>query len=415
MRIIYLHQYFATPQMSGGTRSYEMARRMVAAGHDVHMVCSDTRADASGGMRVDVIDGINVHWLPVSYDNAMGIMRRLGAFAQFAIQATRYASKIDADVVFATSTPLTIALPGVMTSRRLKVPMVFEVRDLWPEVPIAMGALKTPVSRAAARRLERWAYANSEAIIALSPGMAEGVRQTGYPATKISCIPNSSDTSLFDIGPEAGLAFRAARSWLQDRPLVTYAGTFGKANGVGYLVELAEAMKSIAPDVRFLAVGRGAEYDQVVDLAKSRGVLGDNLFIEPALPKEQIPALLSASTVCTSLFIPVRELWHNSANKFFDALAAGRPLAVNHGGWLADLLIETKAGIVLDANDLRVSAARLHGFISDKQALKTASDAARNLAYSRFSRDLLARQLISVLESVAASGGKTKQSSAAAM
>lgn len=293
--------------------------------------------------------------------------------------------------------------------------MVFEVRDLWPEVPIAMGALKTPVSRAAARRLERWAYANSEAIIALSPGMAEGVRQTGYPAAKISCIPNSSDTSLFDIGPEAGLAFRAARSWLQDRPLVTYAGTFGKANGVGYLVELAAAMKSIAPDVRFLAVGRGAEYEQVVDLAKSRGVLGDNLFIEPALPKEQIPALLSASTVCTSLFIPVRELWHNSANKFFDALAAGRPLAVNHGGWLADLLIETKAGIVLDANDLRVSAARLHGFISDKQALKTASDAARNLAYSRFSRDQLARQLISVLESVAASGGKTKQFSAAAM
>src|SRR5690554_1952766 len=169
--------------MSGGTRSYEMARRMVAAGHEVYMVTSYREQDANRkGWFLTEEAGINVHWYPVPCSNHMGFVQRIKAFIAFALAARKKSVELDGDIIFATSTPLTIALPAVPASRKKKIPMVFEVRDLWPEMPIAVGALKNPLLRFAAHRLEHWAYHNAEAVVALSPGMKEGVLRTGYPA-----------------------------------------------------------------------------------------------------------------------------------------------------------------------------------------------------------------------------------------
>lgn len=402
MKIIYLHQYFNTPDMSGGTRSYEMARRMVAAGHDVHMITSRTDGRLPGRAWVrENIEGIDVHWLPVRYDNAMSYTRRLLSFMEFARRAGPYAARLEADVVFATSTPLTIAIPAVKASRARGTPFVFEVRDLWPELPIAMGALDLPLAKPLARRLERWAYANAAHIVGLSPGMCEGVARTGYPREKIRCIPNSADIDLFDVPEERGRAFRAQRSWLGDRPLVIYAGTFGKINGVSYLAELAAAMKGLDPEVRFLAVGRGADVKRVRERAQALGVLDETFFMEDALPKAEMPALFSAASVSTSLFIPLEAMWNNSANKFFDTLAAGRPVAINYGGWQAELIAETGAGLVLDPADAAAAAQRLHAFLHDEGALSAARKASAALARARFSRDKLAADLIRVLEDAA--------------
>ena len=391
--------------MAGGTRSYEMARRMVAAGHEVYMITTrtDGRMPAEKWTR-EQIDGINVHWLPVSYDNSMGYVRRLLSFTQFALQAGRYASTIEADLVFATSTLLSIAIPAVKASRSQKIPMVFEVRDLWPEVPIAMGALDFPLAKFLARRLEKWAYSNAEHVIGLSPGMCEGVARTGYPQSRIHCIPNSSDIDLFDVPQSQGTAFRAARPWLGDRPMVLYAGTFGKVNGVTYLAELAAATIRLDPDVRFLAVGSGAEVQKVRQRAQGLGVLDRNFFIEESVSKAEMPSLLSASTVSTSLVIPLEALWHNSANKFFDTLAAGRPIAVNHEGWQADLIREAGIGIVLDHENPMLAAKTLTTFIHDAEALRKAGQASAALARSRFSRDKLASELLHVLEMACRSG-----------
>ncbi|MGB3500408.1 MAG: glycosyltransferase family 4 protein [Mesorhizobium sp.] len=416
MKITYIHQYFTTPGMTGGTRSYEMARRMVDAGHQVQMITSRSETHSSGaGWVREKIDGIDVHWLPVRYENTMGYVRRLFAFGSFAAKAGRYAARFDTDVVFATSTPLTVAVPGIQVSRSRKVPMVFEVRDLWPELPIAVGALNFPFAKPLARELERRAYANSTRVVALSPGMCEGVARTGYPANRISCIPNSSDTAEFDVSAELGERFRQQRDWLADRPLVIYAGTFGKINGVSYLADLAASMRPLNPEVRFLAVGRGAEAGVVADHASRIGVLGENFFIEDALPKREMPALFSASTVSTSLVIPLEALWNNSANKFFDSLAAGRPIVINYGGWQADLIEQQGIGLVLDPEDPQKSAQALNEFLKNDEAIRSARSASRHLAESRFSRDKLAGELIQVLDDARREGRTfTKLSSGAA-
>ena len=405
MRILYLHQYFIVPEGSGGTRSYEMARRLAADGHEVTVLTSSAFLDASWaprpGWHERGIEGVRVEVFRLPYSNRDAFATRLRKFAAFMWACTRRARTHRADVIFATSTPLTIAVPGLLAKGRLGAPMVFEVRDLWPELPIAAGALRNPLLVAAARWLERRAYHGSAHVVALSPGMADGVAATGYPRDRISVIPNSCDLDLFRATDEDATRFRARFPWLGDRRLVVYAGTLGRINGVGFLAEVAAAARRRDPEVRFLVVGDGMEREAVETRARSLGVWEDNFFMAPPVPKHEMPAVLRAADLATSLFLPIEAMWHNSANKFFDALAAGCPPAINYGGWQADLLRETGAGLLLDPDDPEAAAASLLDLLADRAALGAMGDAALRLARERFDRDELAARLSAVLSAAA--------------
>jgi glycosyltransferase involved in cell wall biosynthesis len=390
MRIAYLHQYYQSRERAGGTRSYEFGRRLVDRGHEVHMITTDSYAARPGSRwRVTEEGGMTVHWLPVPYANTMSAARRIISFGQFAALAGPRAARVRPDVVLASSTPLTIAVPGLLATRLARSRFVFEVRDLWPEVPIEMGFLKNPVARHLAVHLAEAAYRRADQVIALSPGMAEGVIRHGYPAGQIVVVPNAADLDLFAAPPAEVAAFRSQRTWLGDRPLVVYTGTFGSVNGVDYLVRLAAQVRDLAPDIRFLLVGRGAHYEPVRALAQQMGLLDQTVFLSEAIPRSELPLVLGAASIATSVVIPVPGLENNSANKFFDSLAAGRPIAINHGGWQADLIEETGAGLVLDPHDVSAAARLLVRRITDRQWLETAGRAAGDLATQRFSRDRL--------------------------
>lgn len=403
MRIVYLYQYFNTPSMPGGSRAYEFASRLVARGHEVHIVTSIRDSDQVGGWYTTEENGVHVHWYPVRYANDMGLFERLRAFAAFALRAVPRAISLAPAVVFATSTPLTIAVPGIAVSRWHRVPMVFEVRDLWPTVPIAMGALRNPLTRGAALALEWIAYRASTRVVALSPGMAEGVARTGYPSSRIEVIPNACDLDRFGLAPDAAATFRAAHPELGSGPIVLYAGTIGRANGVSYLARLAAATRERRPDARFVVIGDGAELPTVRALADDLDVLGRTFFHYPRVPKREMTAAFAAADVVTSLFIGLPELEANSANKFFDGLASGSPIALNYGGWQADLLREHGAGFVL-SGDADRAAATLSEWLDDEERLAAAGRAARRLAEQRFARDDLADQLERVLLEAASRG-----------
>lgn len=385
--------------MSGSTRSYGMAHHFVLAGHEVHMITSRReKSMSSSGWLEESIDGINVHWLPIPYSNKMSFKARISAFLKFAVASGVRARKVGGDVVFASSTPLTIALPAVYAARRLKKPMVFEVRDLWPELPIAVGALKNPFLKIGAGWLERFAYKNAEHVVALSPGMAKGVIKSGNPPDRVHVIPNSCDIDLFQVPESEGVKFLNDYPELQGGPIVLYAGALGLINGVGYLVDIASAMLQIDPAIRFLIVGDGREQNQIREKAAKATVLGKNLWMMPLVPKSEMPGLLSASTMATSLVINLPELWNNSANKFFDALAAGRPIMINYEGWQADLVREIGAGLVVSPTNAIQSAKILYNFLSDPNKVKKAGQVAFLLAKTRFDRDVLARKLLAILQ-----------------
>jgi glycosyltransferase involved in cell wall biosynthesis len=406
MRIVYIHQYYCNLQMWGGTRSFELARRLVARGHEVHIITTDIHdrnltADTSGPRRARTWrhtreNGIDVHWFPVPYDNKMSYARRMASFAEFALVAAAKATAIRADVVLATSTPLTVAIPGMIASKLRRVPFVFEVRDLWPEVPIEMGALRDPVTRTMAGALATLAYRNAAQVVALSPGMAAGVTAR-YPSVRTTVIPNACDLDLFSGREEAARQFRASHDWLQDRPLVVYTGALSAVNGMEYLVRLAARARTLDPDVRFLVVGNGRDWETTRQLAAETGVLDTTLHLWRQVPKAEIPVILAAATMATGLCLPRPRLWDNSANKFFDALAAGRPIAINYGGWQADLLRESGAGLVLDPHDIQAAAESVVTHARDRDWLARAGTAAHRMAVEDFSRDLLFDRFEAVL------------------
>jgi glycosyltransferase involved in cell wall biosynthesis len=398
MRIVYLHQYFVTPNMVGGTRSYEMARRLVAKGHEVHMVTTnqDSKQDHIGTWRTSIESGIHVHWAAVPYNNRMAFGERIWAFCRFAYHATIRAGSLKPDLVFATSTPLTIAIPAVLASRRVGCPMVFEVRDLWPAVPIAIGVIRNPLLKAAARWLERFAYWNAVHVVALAPGMKEEILKLGYPEARVSVIPNGCDFDLY--GNVLGESPRNEFGWLADRPLLLFCGTFGLVNGVDYLPKLALAMRKVDPEVCIVAIGAGREYERVVAMAQEAGVYERNLFLLGALPKTETARWLAAADMTIALFTGPEIVWRDAVqNKFFDSIAAGCPVVNNFPGWQARIAAEAGAGLIVSGTDVVEAARDIVAALRDESWMAAARCACKKLAQDRFDRNKLADGLAAVL------------------
>ncbi len=405
MHILYIHQYFNTDRMPGSTRSLELARRLVQRGHQVTVLTADrTVGRRKKKWYVTLEDDIMVHWLPLPYSNSMSFLRRMWVFRTFARRATKRALQIDADIVYATSTPLTVARPAEKIRNQKNIPVVFEVRDLWPELPIAVGALKTRFERKKAEKLEQSAYENADEIVALSPGIKDGIAQKGFPEDKITIIPNSCDIGYFQVDPERTRELRHNYRWLEHRPLVLYAGQQGLINNLPYLVEIAEQMRKLNPEVRFLVIGDGAEHQKIRKQAADKGLLDVNFFMMEEHPKYNMPLLFSLADVTCSLFLNLKEMQNNSANKFFDGLTAGKAQMINYEGWQADLLRSREAGIVVPPEDAATAARQLNDLLSDSHRLQNTSAHARKLA-EEFNRDRHGEQLAEVLERVAAANG----------
>jgi glycosyltransferase involved in cell wall biosynthesis len=378
MQILYLHQFFITRAGVGGTRSYEFARRFVARGHRVRMV--------TAGEGRSTVDGIDVVGVPGAYSDyvsatASSDRDRMLAFGRFAAAATAAAVRGPRpDVIYATSPPLTIAMPALAAAARWRAPLVFEVRDLWPEAPIQMGALANPRLQRQARALERQAYRRARRVIALSPGIRDGVIATGVPAGKVVLVPNASDLDLFRPAPPP------------ERFLVSYFGTMGEANDLSAVIEAARLL----PDVPFVLMGDGKRRAEL-----ERSAPANVEFPGPASGKEEVAALAARSSACLTFFKDVPVLATNSPNKLFDTFAAGRPAIVNMDGWMREVVEYHDAGLYVPAGDGAGLARKLAWLRAHPEAIERMGRNARALAERDFDRDLLAGRALDVLAEVA--------------
>ena len=391
MRITYIHQHFVLPGEPGGSRPYEFARRMAAAGHEVTMICGrDEAMDKT-------VDGIHVRRLAIPYRNEMSKRERIVSFFNFLVRASAVAARVPADVIYASSTPLTVAVPGIVAKFTQRASLVAEIRDLWPEVPIKLGYLNNPVAIFLAKQLEKAFYAASSEVVALSPSMADGVKEVA-PKKRVTVIPNASDFERFDVPAEQRAAFRKEQGWGDD-VVAVYAGGFGMSYQLEWLVDLAAQLRRDGVEnVRFVLLGQGSDSDALYQRAKDAGLDADAMFLGRQ-PKEDVAKYVSAADIALS---PLRDdpcLEGNSLNKVFDAMAASRPVVFNHGGWLEEAATEHDAGWRL-SRDIPTAAKRFAEIISDRDEMRAAGQRNRELGEKRFARDSLYSQLIEVLNRV---------------
>ena len=186
MKVIYFHQYFSTPLGSAGTRSFYFARALVESGHHVQMVClRDARTNTGlnkafrHGKRAGFVEGIEVIEFDIPYSNYAGLLERAVIFIRYSWQSLLLVLFSDADLVFATTTPLSAGIPGIFARWLRGIPFVFEVRDLWPDLPRAMGVLQNPFVLSALSALEWVSYHSADACIGLAPGICKGIAERG--------------------------------------------------------------------------------------------------------------------------------------------------------------------------------------------------------------------------------------------
>jgi glycosyltransferase involved in cell wall biosynthesis len=397
MHILYFHQHFSTPQGSTGIRSYEMARRLIHHGHKVTMVCGSYGGGKTGlegefvkGRREGVIDGIRIIELNLAYSNSDGLIKRSGLFLKFAVKSIGLALTEKYDVVFATTTPLTAGIPGVFARWLRAKPFVFEVRDLWPELPKQMGVIKNPIVLSMLSFLEWASYRSAHRCIGLSPGIVAGIKQRGVKEDKISLVPNGCDLNIF--GKES-IPWRPA-SINEDDLMAVFTGTHGMANGLDAVLNAAKELKARGNDkIKIALVGQGKLKPKLQ--ARAEAELLDNVIFHDPVNKDKLSGLMSSADIGLQVLANVPAFYYGtSPNKFFDYIASGLPVLNNYPGWLAGMIKDERCGFSIEPENSVAFADALESALFDKAQLIDMGINSRTLAEKKFDRKKLADEWV---------------------
>lgn len=399
MHILYLHQHFALPKGSTGTRSYELGRRWVEAGHQVTLICGITDQsgiDAEGRKLIEIdAKGIRVIALNMKYSNSLSFCGRVWTFIKFVLCSFWVGLKINnVDVIYATSTPLTIGIPAVLLKWCRRVPFVFEVRDQWPRIPIEMGIIKNPTLKWFLYRLERRFYKSAVAIVALSPGMAEGIQRVLKSVQReIIIAPNSADTKLFHPDIDAS-EMRDKLGW-KGKFIVLHFGAMGKVNSLHFLIDVAKSIQQYQ-DIHIVLVGEGKERKTLADKAASL----KNFEVKGPVSKNKLPEIVAACDIATVIIGNYPVIQDNSSNKFFDSLSAGKPVLLNYSGWQREIIENHKCGYGCKLYDTDEYIKKLLYLYEKRGQLPEMGRNARRLAKTEYDRDLISNRILTLVEKV---------------
>jgi len=342
------------------------------------------------------VDGIRLKILNIGVSNKQPLWQQAWTFLQYAAVSTWFALTEKADVILASSGPITVAIPALAARFIRRRPFVFEVRDLWPEGAIQLGLLRNRLLIAALRALERFCYRSAAMTVALSPGMADWIRQR-YGIRNVEVVTNASDCEL---------AERAARNgfelpdWARGKKLAVYAGSLGRMYSADQLVAMAAELDRVGErDICLAVIGTGSEQERLERQAARLG-LGNVRFLGQR-SREEVFAWVSRSLCLLSIVRPLEFFDLASPNKLFDALAAGVPLVQDTQGWMKDLLEREQCGITVPRGDVRAMAEAVLRLARDEDLRRKMAENARRLGRERFERGLLAAKMQRILHEAA--------------
>ncbi len=398
MKVIYFAEHFSTPKTGGGVRPYQMAKRLVAAGHQVTMVCGGGQLGLPATKKKNIyrgnIDGIDVIQISIPYSNNDSISKRTFTFLKFAWKAMGVALKEDYDLLFATSTPLTDGLPGIAAKWFRRKKFVFEVRDLWPELPKALG-MKNPFLLWGMSVLEKRSYHAADGCVGLSPGICEGIKRRSQKDKPIAMVPNGCDLDLFfprEDKPDVIPGVKPTDT------VAVFTGAHGIANGLDAVLDMVSVLKKRQrDDIKIVFVGEGKMKASLQKRTKDESL--DNCIFLGHMPKKELNDVMARADIGLMVLANVPAFYYGtSPNKFFDYIASGLPVVNNYPGWLADMINENKCGIAVEPENAELFAAALVTLADNPEMRKEYGKNGRALAEREFARDLLGTQFVDFLE-----------------
>ena len=401
MRVLYFHQYFSSPKLKGpsGIRSFVMAKKLLDRGHKVTMVCgSSGHTGLEGpfirGRRKGKYEGIDIIEINLPYSNHYSLPKRAIVFIRFSIKSILIVFQEKYDIVLASSTPLTAGIPGIFSKLFRNKKFIFEVRDLWPELPVAMGVIKNPLIILLLRILEKLIYYSSDAIICLAPGMVKVLREKEGLKSNIAMIPNGCDFNIFNIEKGDYLETNLDRS----KFYAIFSGTHGVANGLDNLLDAAIQLQNMGDDeIRIILVGDGKLKPHLENRSLNESI--NNVIFMDSVDKHELAILHKNVHVGLQLLSDVEAFYYGtSPNKFFDYLASGLPVICNYPGWVSELISQNNCGLFADPKKENDLALKLIEIKDDRNLLDQFSKNSKKLGKESFSREQLSEKWCRFIE-----------------
>jgi glycosyltransferase involved in cell wall biosynthesis len=408
MKTIYIHQYFTTNKGKTGTRSYDVAKYMVQAGHEVNMICGVHKMSGLDPMpwyrlfRRENVDGIKVISCNVKYSNSMGSMGRMWAFIWFVILATIAACCIrKPDIVFATSTPIFVGIPGYIAAKLKRASFIFEVRDLWPESFIHAGwATGDELYIKVMGWLEKFLYKHAAKILLVSSGFKDNLIKRGYPEEKLKVILLGAAGEIFK-QIEPNLSFLDKYD-LQNKKIAIFTGAHGKANGLDYVLDAAELSKD-REDITYVLIGDGGEKPRLMKRAEQMGL--KNIVFANAVEKMELPGILA---VCYIGLMILRDIGPRpvTPNKIFDYMFTGLPSIVNFKGPTIDMVKADGSGVFADPTKPQELVNQVEFLVDNPEEAVQMGERGKNAAWKKYDRRIISQQLVEMFEEVLQANSK---------
>jgi glycosyltransferase involved in cell wall biosynthesis len=348
MRILYISQYFPPEMGAPAGRCYGFARRWAQMGDDVTVLTAVPNHPAGviypgykNRFSREEVDGIKVARVMIFPAPNKGVFKRSLNYLSFLISSIAGGIGLPStEVVIASSPQLLVALSGYIISRIKRSPFVFEVRDLWPESLVAVGAARGGVSIRSLGMLARFLYRKADLIVVVTRSFIDHLAGLEIPRNKIHLIPNGIDTSLF---PDKVSGEQVRKQYnLSGKFVCSYIGTLGMAHNLSTIINSAKLLEE-KQGIHFLLVGDGAERERLEGEVKKLALR--NITFTGRVERDSVPSFLAASDISLVLLKNDPLFRTVIPSKMFEAMAAGVPIILGVAGEAKDILIEAKAGI----------------------------------------------------------------------
>lgn len=404
MRILFLSHYFPPEINAPATRTFEYCKQWVEHGHEVTVI-SCTPHHPMGKVypgyknkfyQVEEKDGIKAIKVLTYVTAKSGFLKRTWNYVFYMLMVIFIAPFIaKADVVISTSPQFFNGLAGYFVSRIKRCPWVLEIRDLWPESILAVGAIKNKSAIKLLEWLEKFVYRKADHIIPVTFAFKRHIEKHGGDANKITVIRNGVSFDLFKL-QQRNNEF-ACSVGVDGKFVVSYVGTHGLAHGLSVILDAAEKLKH-KPEIIFLMIGDGAEKKKLLE-EKSRRQL-DNVIMLDQQPKQEMPNIWSISDVSLVLLKKQNLFLTVTPSKIFETMAMKKPIVLGVRGESQALIEEGNAGICIEPENVDELVTAVVKLYEDADAYHQYAENGYVYVQQHFDRKKLANQYETILMSL---------------